>query len=376
MARVSFSVENKKVSSNFNYPKLRLTNGEHARIVLLEDPHMEYVHTLKAPQIKDGKPVTFMAERKDKTQYEDYRTDFLSRPLCIGDESILEDKAIDTKNCPMCAMAKNNPDKAQAPQRRFAMHVIRYRTKPGGHQLVTPFSVETVVWSFTDTIFSKLIDFKEEWGDLKKHDLTLGPCTNDTFQKFEISISAKAEWTVDKARQLLTAQTFKENQIEDLSIACGAKKELRWIEDDLSKINEAWDIINESEKAGDSTVGTLDEGIDDILNGSSEAKTSEKTSGDLSDLLGGDSNTDEDGWSKSAPKAGSSDTEDSDPLADLLGEDGDTDEESEDIDVPEAAKAPAKKAPAKKAPAKEAPAKEEASDDSDGSFDDLLNGLD
>lgn len=283
MGRIEFTSENKVATTNYDYPKLKLKNGERARILLLEAPVREYVHTLRAPQIVDGEAKMFMNERKDKTKYEDYVMDFLSRPLCLGDASILADKGADPKNCPMCELAKSNPDMTSAPQRRYAMHVIRYRTKSGGWDLITPYSVETLVWSFTDKIFNQIADFKEEWTDLRKHDLTLGPCENETFQKFSLSVSAKAAWMEDKERMQLTMDTFRENQIPDLAIACGSLKEKKWVEDDIEKIKANWAIATGSKaKSAPLDTASLDDDLSSLLD--SRSSKSDSTA-DFDDLL-------------------------------------------------------------------------------------------
>jgi hypothetical protein len=359
MGRVTFSTENKKATTNYDYPKLKLKQGESARILLLEDsPVVEYVHTLNKPTIVGGKPVTIVAERKDGSKYNDFKMDFISRPICLGDETVLDDKGSDPKNCPICALAKENPDAAKAPQRRFAMHVIRYKTKPGGATLVTPYSVETVVWAFTDRMFGKIVDFKEEWGDLRKHDLIMGPCTNEMFQQFDISVGSKAAWLEDKARQKLTAETFKENQIEDLSIACGTRKEKRWIDEDIKAIKDAWAQANDAPAEIDTTISAdLDGGLDDLLGGGSDK--GEKTEGSVDDLFGDDK--DAEGWSKTAPGTAPDDF--------MAGLDLDDAEGTAD----EAAEAPAKPAAKTKAAAKPAP--EPVADEGDDldDLDALLN---
>lgn len=186
---------------------------------------------------------------------------------------------------------------AQAPQRRYAMHVIRYKTKAGTFDLITPYSIEVVVWAFTDKIFNQIADAANEWGDLRKHDLLLGPCTNETFQQFELSVGAKAAWLEDAARKELTATAFRENQIEDLAIACGSKKEKRWLEEDLGKIREAWSQISGANTSTQDDGGSLDEDLNNLLGVTTPATTSApaakdevdlSTATDLSDLLGDD----------------------------------------------------------------------------------------
>lgn len=338
MPRVEFKSENKVATTNYDYPKLKLKSGERARILVgLEDPIVEYVHTLRKPQIVNGQPQMFKAERKDGSTYDDYKMDFISRPICLGDATILADKGSDPKNCPMCKLAQEHPDYTMPPQRRYAMHVIRYRTKGGSADLVTPFSVETVVWSFTDKTFNKIVDFREEWGDLRKHDLLLGPCTNETFQQFDITVAAKAAWLEDPERKALTAQTFKENQIPDLTIAAGSVKQKQWVDQDIEAILEAW--------------GT-------VLGSSPSADDDADLDADLSSLM--DKDTFDEPAAKSAPEA-------EEPEEDLLA--------SIDLDDEPEEKAPAKKAPAKKAAAKAEPEVEAEESDDPDNFDDLLADL-
>jgi hypothetical protein len=267
MPRIDFDVKNKVAQTNYDYPKLKLKNGERARVLVgLESPVREYVHTLRKPQVINGVPQMIKATRKDGSTYDDYKMDFLSRPLCLGDASVLAKEGSDVRNCPMCALAKQHPDMTSAPQRRYAMHVIRYKTKAGTFDLITPYSIEVLVWSFTDRIFNQIADAANEWGDLRKHDLLLGPCTNETFQQFEMSVGAKAAWLEDASRKALTAQAFAENQIEDLAIACGSKKEKRWVDEDLNKIREAWASVSGAEVPVEGgTSSSLDEDLNSLL---------------------------------------------------------------------------------------------------------------
>lgn len=341
MPRVEFAAANKVARTNFDYPKLKLENGERARIILLEDPIQEYVHTLRKPQIINGKPQMETKTRKNGEEYQDYKTDFVGRPLCLGDYSTLQDKGSDAKNCPMCAQAAKDESIVQAPQRRYAMHVVRYKTKQGSFEPITPFSVETVVWAFTDMVFNLIVDFKTEWDDLRKHDLMLGPCTNAMFQKFEINVGAKAAWLEDDKRKALTIETFKENQIEDLTVACGSKKDRKWIDEDLTKIREAWAQVNGAEAdasaAGDSSSldADLSSLLDDPAPATQTAKKEEKAEEPVSD----------------------------DSLDDLLGD--------------STPSAPAEEKPAPAEEKAEAPAKAEKKDESAdvANFDDLLADL-
>jgi hypothetical protein len=288
MGRVTFSTENKKATTNYDYPKLKLKSGEKARILILEDPVVEYVHTLRKPQIVNGKPIMETKKRKDDTEYQDYKMDFVSRPICLGDEGILDDKGSDEKNCPMCALAKSDPDMTSAPQRRYAMHVVKYKTKPGSTDVQTPFGVDVVVWSFTDRIFGAIVDFKNDWDDLRKHDLVLGPCTNETFQQFDMNVQPKAAWLQSDADRLLTAESFKNNQIDDLAIACGSKKERKWIDEDIAKIREAWTVVSgaPAEAANDAAISaSLDKDLNSLLDEPAKTEAPAAAASSTDDLL-------------------------------------------------------------------------------------------
>ncbi len=361
MPRVTFEPENKAATVNFDFPKLKLKKGEKARVLVgLEDPLVEYVHTLRKPVIVNGVPKMVTRERKNGDTFQTNQLDFISRPICLGDGSVLQADGSDPKNCPMCKLAKEYPDYTTAPQRRYAMHVIRYRTKAGSEQVAIPFSVEVLVWSFTDQIFNKLVDLKTEWGDLRKHDLILGPCSDETFQKFDISPSQKAEWLADEDRKKLTVLTFRENQIPDLTIATGSAKQRSWVDQDIQQIMEAWAQVNGAE---DTSSTGLDTDLADLLGGSDD---SELGDADLSGLDSAEEAADND----------EGETAESSELDDLFAgdlaveeHDPDSDGVVADLPDPEPAPAPATKKPAAKAAApKAAP---EAVDN----FDDLLANL-
>lgn len=284
MGRVSFTSNNKATTDFETFPKLKLTKGERARIVCLEDPHVEYVHNLRAPKILNGQPIMIKKKKfKSDEFYETYDEDFLGNPLCIGDPGILADKGSDPDNCPACAAGRAS-DSVKPPQRRFAMHVIKYAVKQGSNDVQEPFQVSTVVWAFTDMVFNQLVDIATEFeGGLPKHDLLLGPCTDADFQKFEIMPSQTAQWLVNEERKKLTVATFKGNQAADLSTFCGSKKSREWIEEALLKVKARWNIVNNAQAglAGLAGVGmapaatqqmtsqSLAEGLDDLLGGSS-----------------------------------------------------------------------------------------------------------
>ena len=91
MGRVGFKAENKVATTNYDYPKLKLKVGERARIMVgLEDPIVEYVHTLRKPQIVNGVPQMTTEKTRAGQEYQTNVMDFVSRPLCLGDKTILD----------------------------------------------------------------------------------------------------------------------------------------------------------------------------------------------------------------------------------------------------------------------------------------------
>jgi hypothetical protein len=260
MPEIDYGKANAKVSKiNYDYPKLKLGKDEKARIVLIEkSPVFEWVHELRRPKIVDGVPQMETKQRRDKTEYQDHVMDFLSKPICLGDAGTLDNDGLDPKNCPVCALAKRNPDATKAPVRRFATHVIRYQTRGGTYDITNPFSVEVLVWSFTERMFAQISEFREDWGDLRAKDLNL-LCTNQTFQNYDINVASKTEYLTDDARTQIVKAAYANNRIEDLTIACGRQTEERWLLSDIQKIEEAWAEVSAIKRGSPSTTSLMDD---------------------------------------------------------------------------------------------------------------------
>jgi hypothetical protein len=318
MPKIEFSSANVKQKQDYNFPKLKLNKDERARIVILEGAQLEFVHTLRIPRVENGVAEKEIVKNFKQEDIEVIATDFVSNPICKGRLEILEDAGIDPKNCPACKHAKEFPDQGDAPKRRYAVHVMRYRTKAGSFEVATPFAVETLVWAFSETVYNKLAGFSDEFGSLREHDLMLGPCTIPKFQKFDIAIGNKAEHLASKEREALTQETFDHGQIEDLAIACGSNKRLEWLEADIEKVKDKWAEIRTGKKAAEES--DLDEDLNGLL-GSNETKV-------------GTSGVAQSDWTPDGDTGPSGESAD-----DILSGLGDTE------DKPKAA---AKKAPAKK----------------------------
>lgn len=247
MPRMDFKDEN-RVQDQEGFPKLKFVVGERARIVVMERPEVQFVHRLETPTLVNGKPIYDTKTRKDNTEYNKMRMDFLGNPICIGDFGTLQDKGIDPKNCPACDKSRHG-SQVNAPKRRFAMNVVRYVTKPGGFNLADTYGVNVIVWAFTDQIFDKLTDFAREWKPLHAHDLLLGPCTEVQFQRYDINIAKDAVWLMNDQLKDYTQRVFQGNQCPDLSSFCGQKVERAWMVEALGRIQERWDQVNKAASA-------------------------------------------------------------------------------------------------------------------------------
>jgi hypothetical protein len=264
-----------KAESPYDYPKLTLDKGERARIICIEkEPEFGFAHTLRSIVIVDDAPVMETVTNFGKTT-EQAKTNFLGKFLCTGDYDTIADKGADPKNCPVCRAASES-DAVKAPERRFAMHVIRYATKAGGFEVAEPFSVSTVAWAFGDRLFNTLTNYAVEWGDLLQHDLLLGPCESKQWQKFDVNIAGKAEWLASEERKKLVAETYKQNQSPDLMTLIGRSVSHETLEDELDKVLVNYRIAhgrraNEG-MSSDEVADALD--IDSILNPSESSTPS------------------------------------------------------------------------------------------------------
>ncbi len=254
MPQIDFQPEN-KISKAVEYDRLKLKKDEKARILLLEPPNYAWVHTLRAPKIIDGQAVKVWKDGRRGEKYLDFDLDFISRPLCLGDYGTLADKGVDTEHCPACKAASESSN-VDAPERRFAMNVIRYATSRDG-RLLKPFQCSCVVWSFTENIYGKLVDIAAETGGtIVGKDLVIGPCISENFQKYENYLPAsQSVYGSDPGVKELVDEVFRLNRIDDRDHACGRRVERKWLDNDLKQVHERWAVAN---GVGAGTSSTLD----------------------------------------------------------------------------------------------------------------------
>jgi len=174
MPRAQLDETLKSAGTVDQFESLKLTTGEWARLLIVDDENAwwEWVHALRAPVLDDSDmPVIIDKQRKDGSTYPDYSTRFVGQRLCLGDPAVVEDKGMDPERCPACAAAQRGV-KGMSPERRFAVPVIRYKTrdntKKGGGpvDIVDPPQAEILVWKLSQRMFNSLMDSKGEIREL------------------------------------------------------------------------------------------------------------------------------------------------------------------------------------------------------------------
>lgn len=261
MPKITFDQKN-KTQTGFDYPMLKLEQNERARILVIEEaPEKEYIHTLRAPQVTDGRVEYEEIRTKSGESVRQPKMSFIGKHICLGSFDVVAADGGDPKACPVCEEAQKSSI-VDAAQGRYAMHVIRYQTQPGSFTVAEPFGVNLVAWSFTERIFNQLTDFVQEWGPLTSHDLRLGPCTNKQFQQFEINVSADAAWQANDERKRIVQQTYASNKSPDLSKIIARKLSREQVQQDLDKVRaanrEAYGKRDEEPVVSPTDVGTSD----------------------------------------------------------------------------------------------------------------------
>ena len=279
MPRVDITPEN-RAESVYNYPKLKLRRGEKARIIAVEDkPLMEFTHTLQAVVIMNGQPLkesTPDGGTRDKME-------FLGRYICLGDPAVLSDKGRAPDTCPVCKAATET-DAVQYPDRRFAAHIIQYTNlKPDSWEL-QQWGIAIKAWLFADKVFNTLINIKEDVGDIRTHDLYLGPCENENFQKFDIRPSTKqGMWLQRDEFKAAVSQLYTTGQTPYLEQLIGRKSRDQ-LEQDLQRVllrhREAYGSATTAEDTSDAALAA-----EDLLSGATADTL--PADADVSDLLGG-----------------------------------------------------------------------------------------
>jgi hypothetical protein len=283
VVKLAFDSQFKKNTGFFEFPKLKLEMGEKARICIIDSaPEAKYVHTLRKIILDQGRPVMMIEKygKNNDKEREVPKTEFVGKFLCLGDDSPggpLDENEVDPDNCPACKVAIESGGAVEKPQRRIVFHVIKYKTTKGSFNIQKPFQVELVAWDITDNRFSTLLDIKDEHGDLAGLDLTLGPCENANYQKFDIKPGARAEWSVDDDRKKLVHSIWKENKSDSLHLLLGREvsaAEMRgYVNDVVRQYNLGFGSNNANAMPSVNTNADLD--LSAALSEGDEAKTGE-----------------------------------------------------------------------------------------------------
>lgn len=297
MGRVEFD-ENNTVKQVGKIPRLRLEEKDsYARVVCLETPVRAFVHRFEMPQIgADGLPVMETKKRRDETEYQAHKMDWVGSPICLGDEGKLIDKGIDTDNCPACEASRSS-DYFKPPEPKYAMGVFQYQTKSlTNPEPAVPLSGQVVCWVLNEKRFRKLIEFKNEWGNLQERDLKLGPLVSKNFQTFEMNITNTAVWLSTPENKRWVALAWQENKFteEQLLEAIGRKVTSKWMTEDIDKVKARWALVTGGTVPASSTLPAadrsveLDAGLDELMaqSGTVPPPASGGAVTDLSDLLG------------------------------------------------------------------------------------------
>lgn len=176
--------------ASFDYPFFKVSEGERARIILIE-------------------PEPLMA----LTHWVDTQGSF----VCLGDYDKVMASGFD-ENCPFCMAAQMGKDSGvRRSTRRFVTHILKYITRRDANP-IEPTTVETQLWRFGEDKFSQLISAAETYKDLRKFDLVV-KCVDDTWQRYDIQVvgNQTAVYLTNKEITASIIDQFKKERLDDLA---------------------------------------------------------------------------------------------------------------------------------------------------------------
>jgi hypothetical protein len=270
MPRAQLNESLKSAGSVDQFEALKLTTGEWARLLIIDEDEawFEWVHAMRAPILDDAdRPIIVDKPRKDGSTYPDYSTRFVGQRICLGDPAIVEDKGMDPERCPACAAAQRGV-KGMAPERRFAVPVIRYKTrdnskKSGGGpvDVISPAQAEILVWKLSQRMFNSLMDCKSEIRELldipadQKFNLRAADlvvyCDDGGFQRVVFKAPRRPAYRQDNAMAALIKALWgdTDNRPTDaqLKAACGRVGDRDYMLQDVEAAEFGW---RQAEKYG------------------------------------------------------------------------------------------------------------------------------
>jgi hypothetical protein len=263
MPRAQLDESLKSAGSVDQFDALKLVTGEWARLLIVDEnaAWFEWVHAMRAPVLDDNEmPVIIDKQRKDGSTYPDYSTRFVGQRICLGDPAIVEDKGMDPERCPACAAAQRGV-KGMSPERRFAVPVIRYKTRDnskrsggGPVDLITPPQAEILVWKLSQRMFNSLMDCKSEIRELldlpadQKFNLRAADlvvyCEDGGFQRVVFKAPRRPAYRADQqlANYIKELWGNEDNRPTDaqLKAACGRVGDREYMVVDVEATEHGW----------------------------------------------------------------------------------------------------------------------------------------
>lgn len=278
MPRIGYS-EDFAGGEGDKYPRLKFQGkGEVKRIVCPDPPFMEWVHRIEAPKVVNGAAVMVMRKRKDNSEYPDYEMQWFSSPICLGSNATLIKDKLDPANCPACESASRATGLLE-PVRRYSMAVVEYTIRQSTEFApVEPFSATLSIWAYTARMYDKLLGITRQWGNLREHDLLLGPCEDVGFQRFNVEVAAQALWLINPAwRQFVGSLWTAPGNLptdDQLRAACGQSQSLPQIASAVRQAEQAYNMSRAAGSApaqqpfgGQPGMGAVAQGFGDLIGG-------------------------------------------------------------------------------------------------------------
>jgi hypothetical protein len=204
--KMAYSKDN-VVKGALDMDKVRLEKDQVGRYALLEQAAVaEISHFVQLPKLADGK------NDPNGGYY-----------VCLGDRETMRDESgkisPDPDNCPFCAVGLKNDD-VSPPRYKFATNVWEYMTNSRGEPVSDDGAMGMVkIWVFNQRNFNDVVAKKEQWGDLRNHDISF-TCTSAQYKTVKLDVLKKALWKTNPQK---VAEVFKKNKADDLIVVLGRK---------------------------------------------------------------------------------------------------------------------------------------------------------
>lgn len=258
MAKRTIASENRVGGTGNRFPKLEFkAKDERHRVLLFQKDDagqpvvwQEYVHVLRVPKfLEDGTPKMVLKDSKragkEDEKYQDFDTDWLGSPLCLGSQETVDAEGYDPANCPACQAADQAPPEARLfPQLAFAANVVEYALAPNSWQVQRPLSAKVVIWRFSAGTYDDIISQQEQHGELvQRQDLTL-EVVNVGFRQAKIGVMAPSGWQETPGGSAYLAELLSTPgniaTDEELRASCGRDAKRIFMQEDVATCVRKW----------------------------------------------------------------------------------------------------------------------------------------